>query len=64
MAHNAYGWEDGNFRGMPEKIETKEKLVSTNSNSTLQKKNRLIKLNTKIYLKKLIFDYLSVKCAD
>jgi len=27
MAHNAYGWEDGNFRGMPEKIETKEKLI-------------------------------------
>ena len=27
MAHEAFGWEDGNFRGMPEKIETKETLV-------------------------------------
>ena len=27
MAHEAFGWEDGNFRGMPEKIETKQKLV-------------------------------------
>ena len=27
MANEAFGWEDGNFRGMPEKIETKEKLV-------------------------------------
>jgi len=27
MAHEAFGWEDGNFRGMPEKIETKQKLI-------------------------------------
>jgi len=27
MANEAFGWEDGNFRGMPEKIETKEKLI-------------------------------------
>jgi len=27
MAHEAFGWEDGNFRGMPEKIETKETLI-------------------------------------
>jgi len=25
MAHNAYGWEDGNFRGMPEKNRNQRK---------------------------------------
>ena len=31
VAHEGFGWEDGNTRGMPDKFETREKLVSRES---------------------------------